>query len=520
MRTRNILKGFLASLLFSTILISCDGYDVDLINELDVSRVFSPTGVTAKVTNQTTVEVSWTLRDDADHYVVEFSADDPNFATIFKTVEVKPAELPLKVVLEGETVYSIRVKGVSAKGLDVSKWATTTATTLSEQLFIAGPDSDIQATQATLRWVPNSNVTKIVANPGNIVRTLTDAEKVAGVATITGLTGETQYTVVLYNNTKRRGTKVFTTGIDIGNGILVQPTDDLNAKITAAASGATLVLMPGNYTVYTGLITINKPLTIRGLRSYDKPKLHVNFSATSGASETKLIDLDLSGDATLTDMFRFNSASYNYGLLSISGCSVHDYNVSFIGANMSSSKVTSVIIDNTIVKNVNNTAAGDFIDFRLTYVTDITLKNSTFNNCSLGRDFVRTDAATGLTGTGLNTNVLIDACTLYNVSNTVAPKRILYVRFANNTSTVRNTLIAGTTAIYSNQTTTTTPTYSNNNYFNAVSFYDAAITSNKVDNSSSKTTLDPGFVSTSTDNFTITNATLKSNGVGDPRWRL
>jgi hypothetical protein len=519
MRTKNILKGFIASLLFSTILISCDGYNVDLLNELDVTRVFSPIGLTAKVSNQTTVELNWTLRDDADHYVVEFSADDPNFTTIFKTVEVKPTELPVKVVLEGETVYSIRVKGVSAKGLDVSKWATTTATTLSEQLFIAGPDSDIQATQATVRWVANSNVTELVANPGNIIRTITASEKTAGVATITGLTGETQYTVTLNNGTKKRGTKVFTTGIDIGNGILVQPTDDLNAKVTAAAAGATLVLMPGNYTVYTGLITIDKPITIRGLKSYDKPKLHVNFSATTGATDTKLIDLDLSGDATLTDMFRFSTASYNYGPLSISGCYVHDYNISLVGGNVASSKVTSVTVDNTIVKNVNNASGGDFIDFRLTYVTDITVKNSTFNNCSLGRDFVRVDAATGLSGTGLNTNILIDACTLYNVSNTVAPKRILYVRFVSNTSTVKNTLIAGTTAIYSNQTATTAPTFLNNNYFNAASFYDAAITGNKIDASSSRTTLDPGFVSASTDNFTITNATLKSNAVGDPRWR-
>lgn len=520
MKTKMLSKGILAMLVLAFTLSSCSGYDVDLIDALSVNRVFSPIGITTRVTNQTTVELNWTLRDDADHYVVEFSADDPNFGTIFRRIEnVKAADLPLKVVLEGETVYSIRVKGISASGLEDSKWTTTTATTLSEQLFIAGPDSDIQATQAIVRWTPNSNVTQLVANPGNIVHTITADEKVTGVATITGLRGETQYTVLLYNNTKKRGTKVFTTGIDIGNGILVQPTDDLNAVVNAAASGATLVLMPGNYTVYSGLITINKPITIRGLRSYDKPKLHVNFSAITGATDTKLIDLELNGDATLTDMFRFNTASYNYGPLSISGCFVHDYNVSFIGANVSSSKVTSVTVDNSIVKNVNNTVSGDLIDFRLTYVTDITVKNSTFNNCSLGRDFVRVDAATGLTGTGLNTNVLIDACTLYNVSNTVAPKRILYVRFVNNTSTVRNTLIASTTAIYSNQTATTAPTFSNNNYFNAVSFYDAAITSNKIDGSTSKTTLDPGFVSVSTDNFTITNATLKSNGVGDPRWR-
>lgn len=519
MKTRYILKGLIASIFFSSMLISCDGYDVDLIDELGVSRVFAPTGITAKVTNQTTVELNWALRDDADHYIVEFSADDPNFATIFKTIEVKPTELPIKVVLEGETVYSIRVKGVSANGLEMSKWATTTATTLSEQLFIAGLDSDIQATQATVRWVANSNVTQLVANPGNIVHTITASEKTAGVAIITGLTGETQYTVTLNNGTKKRGTKVFTTGIDIGNGILVQPTDDLNAKVSAAASGSTLVLMPGNYTVFSGEVIIDKPITIRGLRSYDKPKLSINFSIVSGATDSKFIDLDLGGNSTLLDVFRFNSTGYNYGPLSIIGCNIHDYARTLIGGSNSNTKVSSVLIDNSIVTNIL-TNGGDFIDFRNTHVSEISIKNSTFNNCALARDFIRVDAASGITGTGLNTNVLLDACTFYKVSDrTGGNSRILYVRFATNTSTVRNCIFANTTAIYSNQPTTTSPTFSNNNYFNATSFYNSAITNNKVDSSSSKSTLDPGFSAANSGDFTIANATLKSEGVGDPRWR-
>jgi hypothetical protein len=519
MRRKNILKGLLASLLFSTTLISCDGYDVDLLNELDVTRVFSPTGLTAKVSNQTTVELNWTLRDDADYYVVEFSADDPNFSTIFKSVEVKPTELPFKVALEGETVYSIRVKGISSTGLEVSKWATTTATTLSEQLFIPGLDSDILATQTTVRWVANSNVTQLVANPGNIVHTITASEKTAGVATIVGLTGETQYTVTLNNGTKKRGTKVFTTGIDIGSGILVQPTDDLNAKVTEAASGATLVLMPGNYTVFSGEIIIDKPITIRGLRSFDKPKLNINFSIVSGATDSKFIDLDLGGNSTLLDVFRFNSTGYNYGPLSIIGCNIHDYARTLIGGSNSNTKVSSVLIDNSIVTNIL-TNGGDFIDFRNTHVSDISIKNSTFNNCALARDFIRVDAASGITGTGLNTNVLLDACTFYKVSDrTGGNSRILYVRFATNTSTVRNCIFANTTAIYSNQPTTTAPTFSKNNYFTAASFYNSAITNNKVDGSSSRTTLDPGFSAANSGNFTLTNSTLKSEGVGDPRWR-
>ncbi|HEX8017145.1 MAG TPA: fibronectin type III domain-containing protein, partial [Flavobacterium sp.] len=113
---------------------SCDSLNDALIDEVGNTRVFSPVDVTAKVRNQTSVELNWTANAQADHYVVEFSADDPNFTTIFKTVEVTAEDLPVTVVLEGETLYSIRVKAVS-EGLEDSKWTVTTANTLSEQLF-------------------------------------------------------------------------------------------------------------------------------------------------------------------------------------------------------------------------------------------------------------------------------------------------------------------------------------------------------------------------------------------------
>ena len=103
-----IIKGLLATLLLTVLVSSCTGYSEDLLDVLDVNRVFSPIGLTAKVRNQTTVELNWTTRDNVDHYTVEFSADDPEFKTIFKTLQVAATELPIQVALEGETIYSIR----------------------------------------------------------------------------------------------------------------------------------------------------------------------------------------------------------------------------------------------------------------------------------------------------------------------------------------------------------------------------------------------------------------------------
>ncbi|BDU23420.1 hypothetical protein FLGSB24_01640 [Flavobacterium sp. GSB-24] len=523
MKTKYIFKGLIVMLLLALSFSSCESYNEALINELDVSREFSPIGLKATVRNQTTVELNWTVKEDADHYVVEFSADDPDFKTIFKTVNVAPTELPVQVALEGETVYSIRVKAVSAAGLEDSKWSITSATTLSEQLFLASIDGDIEAKQVTLRWTPNSNVTQIVVNPGAITHVITPAEKTSGVAVVTGLTGETSYTADLFNGTKKRGNKAFTTAIDIGTGILVKKTDDLMQKIADAASGAVLVLEPGVYTAdnQTGAITLNKSITLRGLRSYDKPKLHVNFVLTNGSANLSLIDLDLKGDkgaaGAAVSVVKYNDNNVTYGALLISGCNVHDYGVSLISANLAASKIASVIVENTFVTNVLTTG-GEFIDVRGSQVAQLTLKNSTFNNCATARYFIRMDA--GLTG--LTSNVLIDACTISN-PNMLATNgnAILYTRFVTTAGIiVRNTLFAATPAPYTREAATPNPTFTNNNYFNSPNLNSTvnALANNRPDLSASATALDPQFVNAASGDFTLKNQALIDRKVGDPYW--
>lgn len=516
MKTKYILKELLVILFLTFTVSSCD-YDVDVIDKLLVDREFAPVGLTARVRNQTTVELNWTVKNSVDYYVVEFSADDSNFSTVFKAIEVRNDELPIQVALEGETVYSIRVKAISSDGLQESKWAIGTATTLTEQLMLASELGDIKALEATFRWVPNSNVNQIVVSPGDITHAITPQEKIDGIATVTGLTSETNYTAKLLNGAKTRGTAAFTTGIDVGDNTLVLPTDDLFQMITDAASGDILLLEAGDYTAQTGTINLSKSITIQGLRSYNKPLLKVNFQLNSGAVDVNLIDLDLLGDdgTSLADVIRYTEVG-NYNSLLVSGCNIHDFARTFIGGNITGAIVQSVTVENCIVTNVL-TSGGDFIDFRNSDALNITVKTSTFNNCAPGRDFFRIDAAGTSNNTGLTINVLLENCTLFGVSNT--DDRILYVRFNANAITVRNNLFAATSAYYSNQSSTNPATsFLNNNYFNAPGFFDSSKLLN--DGSGTHTLLDPGFIDTSTGNFKITNQTLLDNQVGDPRWRL
>ncbi|WP_241748661.1 DUF5123 domain-containing protein [Aestuariibaculum suncheonense] len=515
MKNIHIIKSFMITLFVTLTVYNC-GYNEDVIEDLDVNREFSPVALTARVRNQTTVELNWTTDDHVDHYIVEFSADDPNFNTIFKSQNVSTEELPVQIRLEGETVYTIRVKAVSGRGLQDSKWTLTEATTLTEQIMLAPEAGDIEALQATLRWEAGLNVTHFILQPGDIRYDISSEEKINGVATITGLTAETDYSATLYNNEKIRGTSTFTTGIDIGDNTLVTPEDDLFLMIENAVPGDILLLEQGDYTSQIGTITLDKSITIQGLRTDFKPQLKVSFSIVTGASDVNLIDLDLTGDTAteLTDVVRYTKDG-NYNSLLVSGCIIHDYDRSFIAGNVTDAIVQSITVENCIVTNIL-TSGGDFIDFRNSDVFNVSVRTSTFNNCAPGRDFFRLDDAGTSTQKGLVCNVLLESCTLYACSNT--NDRIMYVRFQTNEISAKNNLFAETSAYYSNQSRTdATPEFDNNNYFNAPSFYDVAQTI--YDSTTFYTTLDPGFVNAASGDFTVTNQTLLDNQVGDPRWR-
>lgn len=515
MKTNFLFKSILTIIFFTITFSSCEDVD-ELIDELQISREFAPVDLRAFIRNQTIIELNWNVNDNISSYLVEFS-EDQDFNTISASADVTGNQLPFQIQLNGETLYYIRVKGRSARGLDDSIYVFTSATTLTEQIFLPIQPGDILATEATLRWVPNSTVTQITITPGDIVYNITPQNISDGFATIPGLTGETEYTAKLLNNTAIRGLTAFTTGIDIGDGTLVTPEDDLFQMIADASPGDILVLEGGDYTAQVGTATLDKTITIRGLQSFNKPLLRISFSIVGGATDVELIDLDLTGDTPtdLTDVVRYTGAG-NFNSLLISGCNIHDYNRSFIAGNASSAIVQNVTVENSIVTNIL-TSGGDFIDFRNSDVLNLNINTSTFANCAPGRDFIRIDAAGVSNNTGQICNVLLDSCTLYQVSNN-SSRRVLYVRFNSNSITVRNNIIAESAGKYSNQSTTDpNTTFINNNYFNASLYTDAAET--LFDSSVSATNLDPGFTNAMGGNFTISNQTLIDNGVGDPRWR-
>jgi hypothetical protein len=513
MKTKYILKT-LFTILITFIVVSC-GYNEDVIEELSTSREFAPIDLTARVRNQTRVELNWVVQENIDKYIVEFSADDPSFTNIFLTEEVTADELPVTIRLEGETVYSIRVKGISSRGINDSSWATVEAETLSEQIMLPSQIGDVEYNQVTFRWEGGLNVTNFILQPGDIRYDISAQEKADGIAVVTGLTGDTEYSAILYNNDKVRGTSEFKTEVDPSTGTVITPATDILQAITNAAPGSILLLEPGDYSSQMGTASLDKSITIRGLLTYDKPLLGINFEIVDGGTDISLIDLDLNGNLSTSDVVRYTGAG-NYNTLLVSGCNIHDFSRSFIAGNVTDAIVQTVTVENSIVYNIL-TSGGDFIDFRNSDVLNLNVTTSTFNNCAPGRDFIRLDADGTSNGNAI-CNILLDSCTLYACSDS-SSRRILYVRFETNLVTVRNMLIAETDSEgYADRTgIDENPIFNNNNYFNAPGFFD---TNQFIYDTGIYTELDPGFANVLEGDFTVTNQTLIDNAVGDPRWRL
>ena len=175
--------------------------------------------------------------------------------------------------------------------------------------------------------------------------------------------------------------------------------------------------------------------------------------------------------------------------------------------------VESITINNCLIYNIECNG-GDFMDSRAGAIKTITLSNTTVYNSVLARDLIRYDDKSS-SFPGITSKIFVDHNTLYGVAN--SGKRLLYVRFKGTEISFTNNIVAETTAIFSNQSSTPIPTFGNNNYFNAPGLFTGGSTSSLIfdDSASSE---NPGFVNVAGGDFTVTNELLKAKGIGDPRW--
>ena len=470
--------------------VSCSNPD-DEIKSLSFSRNFAPLGTEASGVKETTAIIEWDLSAGATSYTLEAFADDSlTFAgTPEKTITGLTADdIPYTLTgLQFDTKYSIRIQAVTeGNEARTSNWASVFFRTSPKQFLKNPKPAQIADRSVTLTWEPEDgyDVTDIVI--GNITHKITEEEKIAGEATVEGLTPETSYTAYLYYNGKQCGNRDFTTIADLEGAILVHEDDDLKKLLEneELPDNAVIALYGGVYKLNvndegkTGAAKIYKNVTIKGIYPTDQPVIKGRFEIYDGAAlSISQCTINGSDNATTDQMFNYKldaaAAGTTFGALDVQNCTITGrsdckglfyLNVQAI--------VESVNFNNCVIFGIE-CSGGDFIDSRAGLPRQINLTNSTFYTVAMARDFIRIDDKAsnfpGLDGP----QVTIDHCTLYNVGgygqgNTQANYRLLYVRFAGNKLTFTNNLVAGTVYKrgFTNQSASdANPTLNNNAYF-------------------------------------------------------
>ncbi len=404
-------------------------------------RLFRPVEVTTNF-DGTTVEISWLPIKGAQSYSLDLSRDSLQFENIVKTInDITEAGVVIPE-LAGGTRYSVRVIAIADQEQYNSKYAELTFVTPTENILYQIESENIGANDVVVKWDPSKTANRIVVIPESgspLEYQISDAEKNAGEKLLEGLTGETGYLVEIFNGNIQRGVVPFKTLIDIEGATIINPEDDLR-EIMTTAGGGYFVLMPGEYLVSSGAITLTSNTVVKAFNAADKPIIHVLMDI-DGPGNYVFENLEFSGftiDEETGELTQETRESYvaringntTAGEVSLNGCVVRNYDRSLIRGT-SGGTVNVVNVNNCIVEYVTS-GNNEFLDFRSCAVNEINITNSTFSKSANTRHFLRCDDIAGLEGQVIN----IENCTFYQVAT--PGNRLVYVRTLGNKVTFKN----------------------------------------------------------------------------------
>lgn len=516
MKAKNIF--ILVSGILSGVVAGCDDNIDPVIEELDLARVFSPTELEANIRTNTTIELNWNVKEDVDHYVVEFSEDSLEFNTIIRTVEVSPENVPVQEKFFGDTRYSARVKAVSSTGKEDSKWSAVTIRTNPENILQSVANEDVAIDGVFLQWPAGEHATRFVFMPGNIEYNITASDVTNGEATVTGLDYYTNYTVTMYAGNSQRGKTTFKTLMDpaCATCIMLNPGDNINTAIAGAAEGSIIILSAGDYTEQ-GAIDIPRSVTIRAEVYYEMPVVYGQLTSATAVTLLEVNDIHFRGDTASPMGVFFNALTgTNLTTFNILDCEISHYTNGIIYNNTASTFGT-IKVTNTMAHTIVG-SGGDGFDIRGGVITALNVQNSTFANGF--RNFLRMQ---------VNCAVVFKNNTFYRVSN--------YESSNNNGLFRLNKAVGGSLEVSSCLFVETglqnplspqegnfcrqdsymveNPVYSNNNIFNCHNLLAGLYTTAAQ---VSATELNPAFEDAANNDFTVTNQAVLDKKIGDSRW--
>jgi len=536
---KSIIYSFLLGVGVLTVT-SCSS-PMDELKEIIYDRVFSPTDAESSKVTETTATLTWNAMEGATSYKLELFADDSlTFAgSPVDTKEVSTNGVNITNLIY-DTDYSVRIYALDSKNEKRnSKPTEIYFRTSAQQIFNNIKEDNILDRSVTLSWPEgeqNVSLIEISDMDGKVVASheITDAERAAATATVAGINPETKYSVKLYyvanNIRKERGSKTFTTIADLNGAIVVYPEDDIQSLIKDANDGDVFALKAGKFvvksssddeTITAGSIVVSKNITIKGIYPTKIPTINGRFELQDGAT-LEINQVNIDGAGTSGDQC-FNFKGTEVGGLKVNNAEIKNYTKGVYYVNVAA-KVPYITFNNCLIHDIV-CEGGDMFDCRKGCIEALTFTNSTFYNSAASRDFIRYDDASA-SFEGATTVIKVDHCTIDGAAN--GGKRLLYVRYGGknepkSTSIVwTNNIVTNTGAVWSNQSTTPTPDFGNNNVYsgctklNVLDGADAGKTNLFIDEQ--RTEADPQYANAAEGVFTIGNASVSKLKAGDPRW--
>lgn len=489
-------------------------------------RLFRPVELTTNF-DGTTVEISWLPILGAKSYDLDLSKDSLKFENIVESYQgLQEANIVIPD-LAGGTRYSVRVKALAEQEQFNSEFAELTFLTPTENILYPISGDDIGANDVLITWDPSKVVTHIVIRPTSgspIEYELTEAEKAAGEKFCDGLEGETNYIAEIYNGDIQRGAVTFKTLIDISGATVITPEDNLHEILETEGEGI-FVLMPGDYTLSSGAVTVTGSTVLKAFNASDKPVIHALIDI-DGPGSYLFQDIEFSGfttDSETGDVLEDDRESYVVRIngntqadeVTLVGCVVKNYDRSLIRGT-SGGAVDVVTVEDCYVEDVTS-GNNEFLDFRSCEVKEIYIRNCTFSKSSNTRHFLRCDDIAGLE----NQLITIENCTFYKVATPA--NRLVYLRTLNNQLTIKNCVFSEMAeCVYRvDDPATGYPVIDYNYYHNSVNLSDDEFNgpNNITDDTQSPFAGDPETGDFSVDfNSPIRNSGEGGSPMGDPRW--
>ena len=405
MKYRNIVKSvFFAVLALSSA--GCVQKEFNEITEMQLKQCLEPQNLAARVNNATGDDVtfSWDVNKDAQYYNFVAYTDEAMTTVALENATLAASDVPYTVKLPADQEYFFKVQAV-AEGKESSKWAVYDGSVktfaVKDNLFpviVARTERSI-----TLKWEGADfasdfdQVTHITARPvaggSKVEYNLTDAEKQACSATVSGLAASTEYQVTLFYLSASRGALDAWTRAEQGSAVTVSSSAELLA-IIATGGEAYLTLAGSPYEISNAKPKAGLKLIGELAADGSKPEVIGKFELTEGladGSEFYAEGIKFNGGAAQSRIVEHTGAALNLTGVTFKNCEITNYLAGlFYDNNDNVLKLGALTFETCDIYNIVG-SGGDAVDIRKACEIDkIVMKNNTIYDGM--RTFFRIDA--------------------------------------------------------------------------------------------------------------------------------